>query len=84
MRFWPILLLLAGCNATLPPAPKEVFVPVSVACLDKLSDRPKFQSDGELAAMSDFELVLSLRSDQLGLRGHVDILSATLQACVKP
>ena len=83
MRLWPVLLLLAGCNGTLPPVPKTVLVPIPTPCLDKMPERPKFLSDGELAAMPDFELVLSLRSDQLELRGHVEILTATLQACVK-
>lgn len=83
MRIWPILLLLAGCAAPLPVV-KEVLVPVPVRCLDRMPERPKFLSDGELAAMSDFALVLSLRSDQLELRGHVAVLTATLQACVKP
>jgi len=78
-----ILFLLSGCNGTLPPVPKTVLVPVPVPCLDKMPERPKFLSDGELAAMSDFELVLSLRSDQLELRGHVALQEALLRACVK-
>ena len=78
-----IPLFLIGCNGTVPPAPKEVFIPVPVACLDKLPERPAFLADSDLATMPDYQFILSLRSDQLALRGHVAIQDALLQACVK-
>jgi hypothetical protein len=77
------VLILVGCNGTLPPVPRETLIPVPVPCLDKLPDRPSFLTDAELLALDDYRLVLSLRSDQLALRGHVATLTATLQACVK-
>jgi len=82
MRPWPILLLLAGCQASLPPVPTEVRVPVPVPCLDRMPDRPKFLMDAELKGLDDWNFVLELRRDQLELRGHVEVLTATLQACI--
>jgi hypothetical protein len=83
MRPWPILLLLTGCNATLPPVPKEVLVPVPVPCIEKMPDAPIFLSDFDLAKLDDWNFVLELRRDQLELRGHVGVLNAVLQACLK-
>ena len=83
MKPWPILFLLAGCNATLPPLPVEVRVPVPVPCLDRMPERPTFLADSELAKLDDWNFILELRRDQLELRGHVEVLTATLQACVK-
>lgn len=83
MRYWPILLILAGCTGTLPPVPKETLIPVPVPCLDRMPEAPKFLADSELAAFDDFRLVIELRRDQLELRGHVAVLTATLQSCVK-
>jgi len=78
-----IILLLVGCNGTLPPVPKTVLVPVPVPCLDKLPERPVFLSDATLSGLDDFAFVIELRRDQLELRGHVAVLTATLQACLK-
>lgn len=83
MRIWPLLLLLVGCNATLPPVPRETLIPVLVPCLDRMPERPQFLADADLAKLDDHAFVLALRIDQLELRGHVAILTATLQACVK-
>ena len=75
-------VLLAGCNA-IPPLPDKVLVPVTVPCVDKLPGRPAFVTDAELSVLDDYRLVLSLRSDQLALRGHLLVLEAVLAACVK-
>ena len=78
-----IILLLAGCNGSLPPVPRETLIPVPVPCLDKLPERPTFLMDSDLAQLDDYRLVLALRSDQLELRGHVAVQDALMQACVK-
>jgi hypothetical protein len=78
-----LILTLAGCNGTLPPVPKETFIPVPVPCLDKLPDRPAFLADSDLAKLDDFAFVLELRRDQLALRGFVAIQDAILRACLK-
>ena len=78
-----LILTLAGCNGTLPPVPRETLVPIAVPCLDKLPDQPAFLADSDLAKLDDFRFVIELRRDQLELRGHVEILTATLRACLK-
>ena len=78
-----MLLFLAGCNGTLPPAPKETLIPVAVPCLERMPEAPKFLSDAELTQLDDFHFVIELRRDQLELRGHLAILTAALQPCVK-
>jgi len=83
VRLWPLVLFLAGCNGTLPPVPTEVRVPVPVPCIERMPDQPKFLTDAALAGLADFSFVLELRRDQLELRGHVAVLTATLQACIK-
>jgi len=83
MRSWPILLLLAGCNGTLPPVPKEVLIPVPVPCVESLPERPPFMTDAELSKLEDFAFVIELRRDQLALRGFVATQDVLLQACLK-
>ena len=84
MRLWPLLLLLAGCNGTLPPAPKEVRIPVPVPCVERAQIPAKdFLDDKALAGMDDFKLVISLRTDQLAQRVWIETTSALLEACVK-
>ena len=76
--------LLVGCNGTLPPAPKEVRIPVPVPCLTREQVPAKdFLPDAELAKLDDFRLVLALRVEQLKQRGWIDTTSALLEACVK-
>ena len=84
MRIWPILLFLAGCNGSLPPVPKETFIPVPVPCFTREQVPAKdFLPDAELAKLDDFRLVLALRVEQLKQRGWIDTTSALLEACVK-
>jgi len=79
---WAVILLLAGCSG-LPTVPEKVMIPVAVPCIDRVPERPAFLTDAELAALDDYRLVLGLRTDQLTLRGHVAVLEAVLQACVR-
>lgn len=84
MRVWPILLLLAGCNGTLPPAPTVTLVPVPVPCFTREQIPAKdFLPDSELAKLDDFALVISLRTEQLAQRIWIDTVSALLEVCVK-
>ena len=78
-----LILTLAGCNGTLPPAPKTVLVPIATPCLDKLPERPQFLADNDLAKLDDFRFVIELRRDQLELRSFVAVQDATLRACLK-
>ena len=79
-----VILSLAGCNGTLPPAPKVTLVPVPVPCLTREQVPVKdFLSDSELAKLDDFQLVISLRTEQLKQRGWIETTSALLEACIK-
>lgn len=76
--------LLAGCQATLPPPPTEVRIPVPVPCLTREQVPVKdFLPDTELAKLDDFALVISLRTEQLKQRGWIETTDALLQACIK-
>ena len=81
----PVLLsTLLGCQATLPAVPGEVRIPVPVACIDKLPDKPALFTDEQLSKMGDGELIISLRIDQLNARGYIAQADALMQACIKP
>lgn len=82
MRYAILALLLTGC-AGLPDAPREVFVPVAVSCVDTLPDRPALVTDAELLAMPDAAFVLALAADRLERGKWMAVAEATLQACVK-
>lgn len=85
MRAIPIvaLALLTGCAATLPAVPGEVRIPVPVACIDKLPDKPALFTDEQLSKMGDGELIISLRIDQLNARGYIAQADAIMTACIK-
>lgn len=79
-----IVLSLTGC-AGLPEVPREVKIPYPVPCLDSkdLPAKPQFVTDAELAKMSDADLIISLRTDQLEYRKYVPLIEAIVQGCVK-
>ena len=77
------ILALSGCQATLPAVPGEVRIPVPVACIDKLPDKPALFTDEQLSKMGDGELIISLRIDQLNARGYIAQADALMQACIK-
>jgi hypothetical protein len=73
-------LLLAGCQSI--GVPERTEVPVPVSCLPKtLPMRPETFSDPQLAAMSDFHLVLGLRQTATRLHQYSTELEAVLVAC---
>ena len=74
---------MAGCAATLPSVPTEVRIPVPVACIDKLPDKPSLFTDEQLSKMGDGELIISLRIDQLNARGYIAQADALMTACIK-
>lgn len=79
-----LALMLTGCEATLPPVPKEVRVPVAAPCIDR-ADVPQatFISDAELAKLDDGRFVLQLARDRLDRIGHIGRLEAVIQACLR-
>ena len=77
------ILALSGCAATLPAVPAEIRIPVPVACIDKLPDKPALFTDEQLSKMGDAELIISLRIDQLNARGYIAQADALMMACVK-
>jgi len=84
VRILLIPLLLTGC-ASIPEVPKEVLIPVYTPCIyaKDLPAKPPFLTDSEMAKMSDADLVISLRTDQLNYRGYVPLVEALIEACVK-
>jgi hypothetical protein len=86
-RGFAILLavsFISGCQS-IPDVPKEVRIPYPVPCLEfkDLPAKPPFLTDSEMAKMSDADLVISLRTDQLNYRGYLPLVEALIQACVK-
>ena len=77
------ILALSGCAATLPAVPGEVRIPIPVACIDKLPDKPALFTDEQLSKMGDGELIISLRIDQLNARGYIAVADALMMACIK-
>ena len=79
-----LILMLSGCNGSLPPAPIVTLVPIAIPCLTREQVPAKaFLPDSELTKLDDFALVISLRTEQLKQRGWIDTTSALLEACVK-
>jgi hypothetical protein len=78
------IAFLSSC-ASLPEVPKEVRIPYPVPCLESkdLPAKPPFLTDSEMAKMTDADLVISLRTDQLNYRGYLPLVEALIQACVK-
>lgn len=77
------LLFLAGC-ATEPKSieiPREVKIPVPVPCVDEPIDRPAFVTNGELAAMDDYALIISLAADRLARLQYEARLEAVIAGC---
>ena len=81
MRIWlGSLALLAGCAAG-PEIPREVRVPVPVACIDQPPPRPAMLSDAELLALDDYGLVLALARDRRIRQGYEAELEAVVEGC---
>lgn len=76
--------MISGC-ASIPDAPKEVRIPYPVACLESadIPAKPEFRTDSELAKMSDADLILSLRSNDLERQKYLPVIEALLQNCIK-
>lgn len=81
--FVSIALALIGCSAAPPRLPERVAIPVAVACLDRIPDRPAFRSDRELLAQSDYAAVLALWLDRRLRQDYEAVIEAALQACVR-
>lgn len=80
----PAMLLLSGC-ASIPNLPKEVLVPVPVACIasSDLPAKPDFVTDAALSVMTDGDLILSLAADRRQNQGYRAELEAVLAGCVR-
>ena len=80
-----LALLLAASGCASPPTsieiPREVKIPVPVPCVDEPVDRPAFVTDGELAAMDDYALIISLAADRLARQQYGARLEAVIAGC---
>lgn len=85
MKIMTVLLamLLTGCACFKEPEPQivRVEVPVTQKCVKELPARPAFVTDAEMKAMSDYQLVLAMRRDQMMRRGYTAELEALVEAC---
>jgi len=72
--------LLAGCE-TIPVAPKEVRVPVTVPCIEQAPQRPSMMSDQELLALDDYGLVVALARDRRIRQGYQAVLESVVEGC---
>jgi hypothetical protein len=73
--------LLAGCASGPPPLPVEVRVPVATPCIAAPVARPELLTDGALAALDDYRLVLELARDRRLRQGYIAELEAVLAGC---
>lgn len=84
MRAWRAvvaILPLAGCASGPPPLPVEVRVPVATPCITEALARPDLLTDGALAALDDYRLVLELARDRRRRQGYIAELEAVLAGC---
>jgi hypothetical protein len=72
-----LALLLAGCGTTT----QVVRVPVPVPCVVELPAAPQISTDGELRAMSDYRLVLTIARERLQLLGYSGEVRAAAEGC---
>lgn len=76
------LVFAAGCATDRPlEIPREVKVVVPVPCVTEPVARPAFVTDGELAAMDDYRLVISLAADRLARIQYEARLEAVIAGC---
>lgn len=73
-----LAVLLSAC-ATPPPTVK---IPVTVTCIPQgTPEPPAISSGGELKAMGDEELVLTIAAERLELAGYAVQAGAVIKAC---
>ena len=71
---------LLGCSSV-PVAPKEVRVPVTVSCIEQAPQRPSMMSDQELLALDDYGLVVALARDRRIRQGYQAVLESVVEGC---
>lgn len=84
MRYAPLLLLLAGCaSAPQVEIPKEVRVPVPVACIapQDRPQRPPLRSDAELLALDTYRRTWAVWSDRLARQAYEAELEVVVEQC---
>lgn len=75
------ILPLAGCASGPPPLPVEVRVPVATPCIAESPARPDLLSDGALAALDDYRLVIELARDRRLRQAYEAELEAVVAGC---
>ena len=75
------ILALAGCASGPPPLPVEVRIPVATPCLTETPARPELLTDGALAALDDYRLVIELARDRRLRQGYIAVLEAVIAGC---
>lgn len=75
-----LLVMLGGCSATMPKT-QIVEVPVPVPCIKDMPPKPPLVTNGELAAMNDYQLPLALFRDREQRQGYEEKLEALMELC---
>lgn len=78
-------IALAGCSSAplIPDPPKEVRIPVPVACIkpDDVPQRPSMLSDAQLDALDDKRAVIALGQDRRVRQAYQAQLEAAVKGC---
>jgi hypothetical protein len=77
-----VIGLIAGCSSQPAIQTVEVKVPVPVACVESMPDRPTIQTQAEIVKLPDFDAVFQLNRAVLQWEGYGATLEAVLQGCV--
>ena len=79
--FLVVVLLLAGCAATVP---ERVLVPIPVLCVAVIPDEPEWATDALPVAAPLWDLVRALLAERQQRIGYEEQLRAALEACNGP
>jgi len=75
-----LLAMLSGCSTV--PNSVTVRVPVPVACVAAMPQKPGFRTDGEFNALPDDILIVALAIDRRDRQAYEAGLEALLVACM--
>lgn len=84
MAKYPLaLILLAGCAAE-PTLPREVRIPIPVACISAMPQKPAIRAEAEIKALPDYDATIATWTERLRLKDYAAELEAVAEPCLKP
>lgn len=78
----PMLALIVPLTACTTPAPQVIRVQVPVPCVVELPPVPAITTGGELLAMNDYRLLITIARERLVLLSYAEELRASAQGCL--